>query len=151
MRQTVPVACVVNQTLWLEFSFHLKLTHWMKNRSPACERQSCWHEEGTGRPEAQKEHKVLTDMIQLFACRPCLLIQFDLSSSKLPLKIFLCSQAEPPRVTAPSCCGMCWWLCKLLLLCLKKQAKWEHSPNLYFWIVLSYSRKKYATLKTFCV
>lgn len=66
----------------------------MKNRSPACERQSCWHKEGTGRPEAQKEHKVLNDMIQLFACRPCLLIQFDLSSSKLPLKIFLHSQAE---------------------------------------------------------
>lgn len=53
----------------------------MKNWSPACERQSCWHKEGTGRPEAQKEHKVLTDMIQLFVCRQCLLIQFDLSSS----------------------------------------------------------------------
>lgn len=30
----------------------------MKNRPPACERQICWHKEGTGRPEAQKEHKV---------------------------------------------------------------------------------------------
>lgn len=30
----------------------------MKTLPPACERQSCWHKEWTGRPEAQREHEV---------------------------------------------------------------------------------------------
>lgn len=30
----------------------------MKDQPPACERQSCWHKEGTGGPEAQKKQKV---------------------------------------------------------------------------------------------
>ena len=55
-------------------------------------RESCWHKDGTGRPEVQKEQKV-PHWYDPTVCRPYLLIQFDLSSSKLPLKIFLCSQA----------------------------------------------------------
>ena len=75
---------------------------------------------GARRGLAGQKHKrnikSFIDMIQLFVCRTCLLIQFDLSSSKLTLKIFLCSQAGLPHVTAPSCHSMCWSLSKLLLL-----------------------------------
>lgn len=48
---------------------------------------------GDWQSRSTRNIKSLTDMIRLFVCSPCLLIQFDLSSSKLILKILV----SPPR------------------------------------------------------
>lgn len=123
----------------------------MKNWPPACERQSCWHRVESGRPEAQKEHKV-PHWYHPTICMQAM--SFNSVRSQLLKAAAQNISVFPSRAsTCHSSCVLGMGRC--LFMFFYYFLKYRQSGNavlLYFWIVFSYSRKANVIFKSFyCV